>query len=159
MSGRFRCPEADANFKQAIKGLSLHPGMRYFAITNLGNIIGAVLKRSAMANFLLLSCFSPQFKKAKVIQPDGLALKDRPSMNGKQLALMKEKEEVLVQRDDGPEETLYGRKSRWFEVEYILRGGYWGSAAQNIRVSSRNFSIPDGRYISVGFRLVFLPED
>lgn len=41
----------------------------------------------------------------------------------------------------------------------VLREGYWGSSAQNIRVSGRNFSNPGRRYISVGFRLVFLPEN
>ncbi|HNH08671.1 MAG TPA: formylglycine-generating enzyme family protein [Leptospiraceae bacterium] len=53
-----------------------------------------------------------------------MILRDKPTMQGRQLALMKEKEEVLVQRDDGPEETLFGRKSRWFEVKYKGIQGY-----------------------------------
>lgn len=73
---------------------------------------------------LLLFCSSPQGRTAKVIESEGLILRDKPTMQGRQLALMKEKEEVLVQSDDGPEETLYGRKSRWFEVKYRGIQGY-----------------------------------
>lgn len=73
---------------------------------------------------LILFCSSPQGRAAKVIEPQGLVLRDRPSMQGKQLALIQNTEEVLVQRDDGPEETLHGRKSRWFEVKYKGIQGY-----------------------------------
>ena len=82
------------------------------------------MKKILLFPFILLFCSSPQSRTAKVIEPQGLVLRDRPSMQGKQLTLMKEKEEVLVQRDDGPEDTLFGRKSRWFEVKYKGQKGY-----------------------------------
>jgi hypothetical protein len=60
-----------------------------------------------------------------------LILRDSPTTKGKQLALMREREEVIVLDDNGPEETLFGKKSRWFKVDYrgvqgFAFGGFLG---------------------------------
>ena len=39
----------------------------------------------------------------------------------------------------------------------VLRGGSWGNGAGGCRSDSRGYCAPDGRYYSIGFRLVFVP--
>ncbi len=124
-----------------------------------------LMKKILLFPFILLFCSSPQGRTAKVIEPEGLILRDRPTMQGRQLALMKEKEEVLVQRDDGPEDTLHGRKSRWFEVKYKGIKGYAFGAfleytgKQNSVTNKLDFpkEFPKTITNSVGMEFVLIP--
>ncbi len=100
---------------------------------------------------------------AKVIEPQGLILRDAPSTKGKQLALMKEKEEVVVLNDNGPEETLFGRKSRWFEVVYKNKkgwafGGFLEYNRQINTTQSTNASQLNTFTNSIGMEFVLIPS-
>jgi formylglycine-generating enzyme required for sulfatase activity len=104
-----------------------------------------------------------QKKPAKVTEPQGLVLRDAPSIKGKQLALMRDGEEVMVLRDDGPEETLFGRKSRWFEVDYKGMNGFaFGGFLEykGKQVTSKNQSIDKGKGFknSIGMEFALIPS-
>ena len=40
----------------------------------------------------------------------------------------------------------------------VVRGGSWGNYARNLRSAARSYDSPGGRYFSVGFRLLRMPN-
>ncbi|UCG47507.1 MAG: SUMF1/EgtB/PvdO family nonheme iron enzyme [Phycisphaerales bacterium] len=54
--------------------------------------------------------------------------------------------------------NVWGWMENWYDKDEdvrCLRGGSWGDVDVNLRRSYRNLSVPDGRAVYVGFRVVF----
>ena len=53
-----------------------------------------------------------------VVAQNGLVLRDKPSRNGKKIATMPYNAEVEILDENGPEETIGGKKAKWYKVKY-----------------------------------------
>jgi len=56
--------------------------------------------------------------------PDGMRLRETPATSGLQIGYLPDRAKVKILDRNGPEETLYNKKARWYKVEYLETTGW-----------------------------------
>ncbi|EKD83664.1 MAG: hypothetical protein ACD_39C00538G0006 [uncultured bacterium] len=81
----------------------------------------------------------------QIIPGSGVKLREKPSVSGKMLGVLKQSSEVIILSQEGPEEEIEGIKANWFAilVDKNLLGWAFGGFIGNIREHELPDKVPE----------------
>jgi hypothetical protein len=81
----------------------------------------------------------------QIIPGSGVKLREKPSISGKMLGVLKQSTEVIILSQEGPEEEIEGIKANWFAilVDKSLFGWAFGGFIGNIREHELPGKVPE----------------